>query len=276
VAEISKEEYLEALESSGLTGHPGGIAGTEELIRWLDIRRGERVLDLGCGTGYTTSLVAKRLGATVVAADLRPKMLRWAKRRAAREHVIDAVRLVAADAHCLPFRDASFDAAVVESVLVFCDVPAALTELFRVLKPGGRLGCNEITAIGNITHEQEERLAASVGIAPLVRTADEWSRAIIDAGFADVSAEVKPVRWLDVSLFTPLRTDGLRRYLDALLRSLTDPKIRKMSRGKKSFLSSGLLSHLGSGIYRARKPLTTPLLPAPSSVATTIAYNDCQ
>jgi ubiquinone/menaquinone biosynthesis C-methylase UbiE len=114
VAEISKEEYLEALETSGMTGHPGGIAGTEKLIGRLDIRQGEHVLDLGCGTGYTSCLIARRQGANVVAADLRPRMLRWAKKRAEKEHVTDAVLLVAADAHHLPFRDGSFDAAVVE------------------------------------------------------------------------------------------------------------------------------------------------------------------
>lgn len=251
---ISKEEYLEALEISGLTGHPGGIAGTEALIRRLDIRQGEKVLDLGCGTGYTTCLVAKRLGATVIGADLQPKMLRWAKKRAVREHVTDAVRLVAADAHHLPFRDASFDAAVVESVLVFCDVPVALAGLFRVLKPGGRLGCNELTITGTVARESIGQLKATFGIAPAVTTADEWTRALKDAGFADVGAEVKPIRWLDVSLYTPLRTDGVKRYLSALLKSVTDPKIRKISRGKKAFLASGLLRHMGSGIYAARKP----------------------
>ena len=47
-------------------------------------------------------------------------------------------------------------------------------------------------------------------------------------------------------------------YLSALLKSVTDVKIRKISRGKKAFLASGLPRHMGSGIYLARKPLTTP------------------
>lgn len=264
MAEISKEEYLEALESAGMTGHPGGIAGTEELIRRLGIRRGERVLDLGCGTGYTACLLAKRPGATVFGVDLQPKMLTWAKKRAVRKHVTETVHLIAADAHRLPFRDASFDAAVVESVLIFCDVPVALAELFRVLKPGGRLGCNEVTAIGEITREQKEQFAASIGVAPTVPTADDWGRDLKDAGFVDVSAEAQPIRWLDISLFTPLRTDGVRRYLNAFVKSVTDPKIRKISRGKKTFLASGLLRRLGSGIYLARKPLIAPRSPAPS------------
>jgi SAM-dependent methyltransferase len=169
-----------------------------------------------------------------------------------------AIDLLAADAHRLPLRDASFDAAVVESVLVFCDVPVALAELFRVLKPGGRLGCNELTINGTVALEKMRTFTATFGVAPAVTTEGEWTRALKDAGFADVSAEVKPIRWLDVSLFTPLRTDGVRRYLSALLKSVTDPRIRKISRGKKAFLASGLLRHMGSGIYLARKPPATP------------------
>lgn len=253
MAEISKEEYLEALESSGLTGHPGGVAGTEALLRGLGIRRGEPVLDLGCGTGYTACLVAKRRGAIVIAADLRPKMLSWVRRRAFKEHVTGAVHLVAADAHRLPFRDASFGVAVIESVLVFCEVPVALAEVYRVLKPGGRLGCNELTIIGAVAREKLGQLKVTFGVASGVTTADEWARALKDAGFADIDAEVKPVDWLDVSVFTPLRTDGVKRYLSALLKSVTDVRVRKISGGKKEFLASGLLRHMGSGIYLARK-----------------------
>jgi SAM-dependent methyltransferase len=254
MAEISKAEYLEALERSGLTGHPGGIAGTRSLIRRLDIRRGERVLDLGCGTGYTSCLIAKRQGAGVIAADLRPGMLTWAKKRVHREHVTDAVCLVAADAHRLPFRDASFDAAVVESVLVFCDVPVALAEIFRVLKPGGRLGCNELTIIGAVAWEKVRQLTVAFGIAPGITTEDEWTGAFKAAGFVGIIAEVKPIDWWDVSLLTPLRTDGPGRYLAAIAQSLADPKIRKLSRGKGAFLRSCLMRNLGSGLYWARKP----------------------
>ena len=254
MAEISKAEYLEALEHSGMTGHPGGIAGTRSLIARLDIRRGERVLDLGCGTGYTSCLIARRQDAEVVAADLKPGMLTWARKRARREHVADAVRLVAADAHHLPFKDGSFDAAVVESVLVFCDVPVALAELYRVLKPGGRLGCNELTIVGAVAREKVRQLTVAFGIAPGITTEDEWTGAFKAAGFADVAADVKPIDWLDVSLLTPLRTDGIGRYLTALAKSLTDPDIRKISRGKGTFLRSGLMRDLGSGLYWARKP----------------------
>lgn len=254
MAEITRAEYLDALESSGLTGHPGGVAGTRTLIGRLGIKCGERVLDLGCGTGFTSCLIARDRGAYVVATDLKPGMLIWARKRERREHVVDAVRLVAADAHRLPFKDGSFDAAVVESVLVFCDVPVALAELYRVLKPDGRLGCNELTITGAVAGKKMKQLTATFGIAPAITTEDEWTGAFEAAGFTDVAAEVKPIDWLDVSLLTPLRTDGIRRYLTALAKSLTDPKIRKISRGKSAFIRSGLMHDMRSGLYWARKP----------------------
>ncbi|OPY28794.1 MAG: hypothetical protein A4E28_01318 [Methanocella sp. PtaU1.Bin125] len=254
MVDITRDEYLEALERAGLTGHPGGIAGTRALIGRLGIRPGERVLDLGCGTGYTSCLMAREHRADVVAADLRPGMLAWARRRAEKERVTDAIRLVAADAHHLPFREWSFDAAVVESVLVFCDVPVALAELYRVLKPGGRLGCNELTVVGAEAREKMRRFTASFAIAPAVTTEDEWTAAFRAAGFTGVAADVRPIDWLDVSLLSPLRTDGLRKYLSVLLQSVTDPEFRKISRGKRAFLASGLLRHIRSGLYWASRP----------------------
>ncbi len=253
MADISKAEYLAALERAGLTGHPGGIAGTRTLIDKLDIERGQRVLDLGCGTGYTSCLMAREQDAEVVAADLQPGMLRWARKRARKEHVTDRVCPVAADAHHLPFREGSFDAALVESVLVFCDVPVALAELYRVLKPGCMLGCNEVTALRQLSRAERERFRASFGVVPLTTTADEWTGALKAAGFIDITADVTPIEWLNLSL-TPLYTDGFRRYLAAIVHSLADPKIWKLYRGKGAFLRSGLMRDLGSGLYWARKP----------------------
>ncbi len=254
MTEISKEEYLGALESAGMTTHPGGIAGTKELIRRLGIRRGERVIDIGCGTGYTACLMAKRYGATVVAADLQPKMFRWVKKRALREHVVDAIHPVVADAHRLPFRDDAFDVAVIESVLVFCDVTTALTEIYRVLKSGGRLGCNEVTALRPLSKEQRDLFREMIGVTPATKTGDEWTAAFRSAGFVNVIEDFSPIDWLDLSLFTPLRTDGVKRYLRALAMSLADPEIRRISRKKAAFIRAGLMRDLGSGIYLAHRP----------------------
>lgn len=92
------------------------------------------ILELGVGTGR--NLAAYAPGTHVTAIDVDRRLLRAARRRAARHNV----HLALADAQRLPFRDHSFD--VVTSALVFCSIPdpaAALREVARVLRPTGRL-----------------------------------------------------------------------------------------------------------------------------------------
>ena len=99
----------------------------------LDLQPGELVLDLAAGTGVSTEELA-RSGATAVGADISQGMLR-AGRAAGRD-----VPLLAGDALALPFRDAIFDAATISFGLRNVhDTAAALTELARVTRPGGRL-----------------------------------------------------------------------------------------------------------------------------------------
>jgi demethylmenaquinone methyltransferase/2-methoxy-6-polyprenyl-1,4-benzoquinol methylase len=99
----------------------------------LELRPGERVLDLGAGTGVSTEELA-RSGAHAVGADLSLGML--AAGRRARPHV----PLVAGDALALPFADATFDAVTISFALRnVVDVAGALREMARVTRPGGRL-----------------------------------------------------------------------------------------------------------------------------------------
>jgi demethylmenaquinone methyltransferase / 2-methoxy-6-polyprenyl-1,4-benzoquinol methylase len=99
----------------------------------LDLRGGERVLDLAAGTGVSTEELA-RSGAFAIGADFSIGMLRVGRR--ARPQV----PLVAADALALPFADATFDAVTISFGLRnIVDPDAALRELARVTKPGGRL-----------------------------------------------------------------------------------------------------------------------------------------
>jgi demethylmenaquinone methyltransferase/2-methoxy-6-polyprenyl-1,4-benzoquinol methylase len=100
----------------------------------LDLRPGERMLDLAAGTA-TSSATLARTGADVVGCDFSLGMLRVG-RRAAHE----GVELVAGDALRLPFADASFDAVTISFGLRnTADVDLALRELLRVTRPGGRL-----------------------------------------------------------------------------------------------------------------------------------------
>jgi demethylmenaquinone methyltransferase/2-methoxy-6-polyprenyl-1,4-benzoquinol methylase len=99
----------------------------------LDVAPGERVLDLGAGTG-TSSLPFAAAGATVVPCDFSLGMLREGKKR----H--PELPLTAGDATRLPFADGAFDAATISFALRNVhDTDAALREMLRVVRPGGRL-----------------------------------------------------------------------------------------------------------------------------------------
>jgi demethylmenaquinone methyltransferase/2-methoxy-6-polyprenyl-1,4-benzoquinol methylase len=101
--------------------------------RALDLRPGELVLDLAAGTGVSTEELA-RSGAEVIGVDLSLGMLR------AGRAVRPGVTLLAGDALALPFDDGVFDAATISFGLRnMQDIAAALGELARVTRPGGRL-----------------------------------------------------------------------------------------------------------------------------------------
>ena len=103
------------------------------------VRPGDRVLDACCGTG-DLALAARDAGGVVTGVDFSPRMLERARRKA------PDVDWVHGDALALPFPDGSFDAATVGfGIRNVADIDRALSELARVLRPGGRLGILEIT-----------------------------------------------------------------------------------------------------------------------------------
>ena len=127
--------------------------GREMLVEHT-VSEGEDILDCGCGTGTTGILAARRTGprGKVTFFDLSEEMLSVARQKVARENLEDRAAFQTGDMVNLPFDDGTFD--IVLSTYSLCpvyDPVKGALELYRVTKPGGRLG------IGHST-EPENRL----------------------------------------------------------------------------------------------------------------------
>ena len=104
------------------------------LAEAADVRPGRKALELGCGTGIFLEKLSAS-GAAVTGIDLSADLI---ARCAARMRGAAHVRLVRGNAMQMPFPDASFDAVYGSSILHHLDLEAALAEVARVLRPGGR------------------------------------------------------------------------------------------------------------------------------------------
>lgn len=120
----------------------------ETLCEALDLRSGQRVLDVAAGNG-NASLAAARRWCDVVATDYVPALLDRARERAAAERL--QMQFQEADAEALPFPDASFDAVISTFGVMFTpDHERAAAELLRVCKSGGKIGLANWTPDGFI------------------------------------------------------------------------------------------------------------------------------
>lgn len=120
----------------------------ETLCEAVDLRSGERVLDVAGGNG-NASLAAARRFAAVTSTDYVPELLERGRLRAEAEHF--PIEFQVADAEALPFADASFDVVLSTFGVMFTpDQDKAAAEMMRVCRPGGRIGLANWTPAGFI------------------------------------------------------------------------------------------------------------------------------
>ncbi|MDR5877286.1 class I SAM-dependent methyltransferase [Caballeronia sp. LZ032] len=142
------------------------------------------VLDMGCGAGHASFAIAPHVR-EVVAYDIAQQMLATVE-AAARERGLTTIRTQQGAAETLPFADASFNWAVSRmSAHHWRDVPAALREVHRVLKPGGRLRFIDIAGIDDPLYDTHIQAIEILRDASHIRDyrADEWLAMLDAAGF---------------------------------------------------------------------------------------------
>ena len=126
--------YFDLQAYWGVTKHMGGRRATEELISLCGVDADSLVLEVGCGVGVTTSILANAIGCRVAALDRNLMMLFRARDRAVRNGNDVKTLFVCAEAEHLPFRESVFDVVMSESVTTFAlNRKAAVCEYARRL-----------------------------------------------------------------------------------------------------------------------------------------------
>jgi SAM-dependent methyltransferase len=209
-----REKYA-GVAASGLTGESAGVAAVAEAFGYspeelaslpaaanmglscgnptatANLRPGEVVVDLGCGGGIDVFLAAKKVapGGRAVGIDMTPEMIDRAKRNAAEvaKQGVTNVEFHLAKMEAMPLAADSVDCLVSNCVInLAADKAAVFREMFRVLKPGGRVAVSDIALKQELPEELARSVAAHVGCVAGALPVAEYERMLKAAGFAAV------------------------------------------------------------------------------------------
>lgn len=149
----------------------GIIEASEQLVNAADVRPGEQVLDVACGSG-NAALIAARRHADVVGLDYVPTLIERAELRAAAEGT--RIEFHVGDAQALPYDDARFDVVLSVFGVIFApDQERAAAELLRVCRPGGRIALATWMPVG-MGGETFKVMAAHVPPPPGLKPVARW------------------------------------------------------------------------------------------------------
>jgi ubiquinone/menaquinone biosynthesis C-methylase UbiE len=170
----------QALAASLGCGNPTAVA---------ELNPGETVLDLGSGGGIDVLLSARRVGPTGFAygVDMTDEMLNLARANATAAGATN-VEFRKGTIEDLPLPDASIDVVISNCVVnLSSDKPAVLAEIFRVLRPGGRIGISDVVAEDDLTVAERAERGNWVGCVAGALSRAEYLDGLRTAGFTDAS-----------------------------------------------------------------------------------------
>jgi SAM-dependent methyltransferase len=180
-----------------LTNVPSDVADTSygcgDPITLASLKAGQTVLDLGSGAGLDCILAAQKVGETghVIGVDMTPEMIERAQTNAKKIN-LNNVEFRHGYLESLPVEDNTVDVAISNCVINLSpDKSKVFTEVFRVLKSGGKLAVSDIVTDGQLPEVVKQSLSAWAGCVAGAVEAQEYIRMMTEVGFTDIS--VKPV-----------------------------------------------------------------------------------
>jgi arsenite methyltransferase len=187
-------------------GNPTALAG---------LKKGETVLDLGSGAGFDCFLAASKVGSKgrVIGVDMTPEMLEKARGNAKRNKIKN-VEFRLGEIENLPLADNSVDAVISNCVInLSADKPGVFSEIYRVLKPGGRAAISDMALLKELPDEILKSIEAYVGCVSGAILVDDYRDIVATSGLKNVRVTVKEIS----SCISPDTNDPIgRALLDSL------------------------------------------------------------
>ena len=174
---------------------------------YANLKRGEVVVDLGCGGGLDIFLASPKLGpeGRAIGIDMTPEMIDRARRNAEKSEVKN-VEFHLSTIDKLPLESGSVDCVISNCVINLApNKQAVFREIVRVLKPGGRLAVSDIALKKELPTEVSSDLLAYVGCVAGAIPIDDYKRGLLDAGFEHV--EIVDTK-RDLNVYDKIDTQG--------------------------------------------------------------------
>ena len=179
----------------------------EQLVDRTEILENQRILDIATGTLVIPRKILKKKipGIHITGLDFTESMLRQGKKKLSSENITNTINLTCADAMALPFNDQSFDVVVSGLASHHMDIPLMLSEMKRMLTPGGLLSIIDvgtsplwehpvvqfIMRVGAFFYflfkENLTRAWAEAGAVTNLRTPEGWQAELQGVGFEDIN-----------------------------------------------------------------------------------------
>lgn len=227
----------------------GGLETTEEMVNMLDLKPGQKVLDVGCGIGGSAFYMVKNFHVDVIALDLSKNMIDIGKERA-KEFGDERVQFLLADVTTAEYTAESFDVIYSrDTILHIKDKESLFRNFLKWLKPGGRL---LITDYCCSSGEHSDRFKAYVAQRQYhLLTPESYGKLLEKVGFSAVKAEDRTQQFVDVLSREKARTESSseefqkefsKNDLDALIKGWGEKLVRCADGDQKW------------GMFFARKP----------------------